>query len=227
MIRTEVKISQKYGCRGIVPEESLPRRVMRSVKYRSQLWKPKMKVAPYNHVCQVGDPVLRGKAVPVDPSDIGSNSINQLIEQMVAVMRRGQTVGLSAPQIGVGFQVIVMEYKEKHMQMYSPAIIQQRGIKEFPLKIFINPQMKVLDYTKVIQPEGCESIKGYSAYVERHYAVEITGLSPTGEMQSWKADGFPARIIQHEMDHLQGRLYIDIMDPKSFVDDSWRQWNLE
>ncbi|XP_070574786.1 peptide deformylase, mitochondrial-like [Ptychodera flava] len=217
----------KYLTSREIVQQPLKRRVVRSLKLRSKLWKPKMQNPPYSHVCQVGDPVLRGRAAPVDPANIGTREFQKLLDTLVSIMRREGAVGLSAPQIGVGFQVIAMEYTKAHMSWYPHEIITQREIEEFPLKIFINPRMKVVDYDKVTFSEGCQSIKGFSAFVPRYHAVEITGFNRKGQVEQWQAKGFPARIVQHEMDHLKGQLYIDIMDSKTFIDDDWIQWNLE
>ena len=74
-----------------------------------------------------------------------------------------------------------------------------------PMTIFINPELKVIDYTPITLYEGCESIRGYSAAVPRAYKVEIKALNASAEQFTWKACGWSARIAQHEYDHLQVR----------------------
>ncbi|XP_068595533.1 peptide deformylase, mitochondrial [Brachionichthys hirsutus] len=73
--------------------------------------------------------------------------------------------------------------------------------------------------------EACESIAGFSGSVPRYLSVEVTGLNENGEDVTWKASGWPARILQHEMDHLNGILYIDRMDSKTFVNITWQSYN--
>ncbi|XP_077983011.1 peptide deformylase, mitochondrial-like [Glandiceps talaboti] len=212
--------------RVIVPQ-SMKRRLVRSIKLRTKLWQPRMKRPPYDHPCQVGDPVLRGKAAPVDPAILETEKFQNILDTMVTVMRKEGGIGISAPQIGIGYQIIALEYTKAHMSVYPKEIVKLREISQVPLTIFINPKMKILDYSKVSWPEGCQSIKGYTAFVERYQAVQIKGLNPEGKRVTCTAEGFPARIVQHEMDHLQGQLYIDIMDSKTFIDEDWMHWNLE
>lgn len=180
---------------------------------------------PYHHVCQVGDPMLRAQAAPVDPAHITTAEIQTLIRTLVKVMRRTECVGLSAPQVGVPLQVLVMEFTEDMYNQNDPSLREVRELASFSLKIFINPTMRVLDSSTVSFPEGCESISGFSAVVPRYRAVAISGLNEKGEATSWQARGWPARIIQHEMDHLQGHLYIDKMDSRSLVNTRWMELN--
>uniref|UniRef100_H3AJV4 Peptide deformylase n=2 Tax=Latimeria chalumnae TaxID=7897 RepID=H3AJV4_LATCH len=180
---------------------------------------------PFQHVCQVGDPVLRSSASMVDPAKITDPEIQQLIKTLVKVMRKVECVGLSAPQVGVPLQVLVMEFSEQKYNENSPRLREAREMVPFPLKVFVNPKMMVLSSQTVSFPEGCKSIAGFSACVPRYHAVEVTGLNECGETVSWQASGWPARIIQHEMDHLNGVLYIDKMDSKTFVNMHWAELN--
>lgn len=180
---------------------------------------------PYSNVCQVGDPVLRGIARHVNPGEINSPDIQKLIKTLVRVMRKMDCVGLSAPQVGVPLQVLVLEFSE---QRYSESSLNLREIHQlahFPLKVFVNPSLRVLDSRSISFPEGCASLSGFSACVPRYQAVEISGLNQKGEPVSWQASGWPARIIQHEIDHLNGVLYIDKMDSRTFVNSCWMEHN--
>lgn len=78
-----------------------------------------------------------------------------------------------------------------------------------PLTIFINPELKVIDFTPITLYEGCESIRGFSAAVPRAYEVEITALNASAERFTWRARGWSARIAQHEYDHLQVRVTME------------------
>ncbi|XP_051916990.1 peptide deformylase, mitochondrial isoform X2 [Hippocampus zosterae] len=117
---------------------------------------------PYHHICQVGDPVLRSKAVAVDPAAI------------------------KGPEV---------------------------------------QKMRVLDWQTVLFQEACESICGFSATVPRYLSVEVSGVNENGEDTTWRGSGWPARILQHEMDHLNGVLYIDHMDSKTFTNIHWQAYN--
>lgn len=130
---------------------------------------------PYCHVCQVGDPVLRSHAAAVDPAAIIGSEIQQVIKTMVKVMRKLECVGLSAPQIGVPLRIMALEYPEKMLEESLPASIEARGLSVQPLRIFVNPQLRVLDGRTVLFQEACESISGFSATVPRYLSVEVSG----------------------------------------------------
>ncbi|XP_059191434.1 peptide deformylase, mitochondrial [Centropristis striata] len=201
-----------------------------SIKVRSYLQYIKHKIIPppsppYSHVCQVGDPVLRSHAADVDPATITSPEIQKVISTVVKVMRKLECVGLSAPQIGVPLRILALEYPEKMLEESPPSWKEARGLSAQPLRIFVNPQLRVLDGRTVFFQEACESISGFSATVPRYLSVEVSGLNEKGEAVTWQASGWPARILQHEMDHLEGVLYIDRMDSKTFININWPSYN--
>ncbi|XP_033490252.1 peptide deformylase, mitochondrial [Epinephelus lanceolatus] len=201
-----------------------------SIKVRPYLQYVKRKIIPppsppYCHVCQVGDPVLRSHAAAVDPAAITGPEIQKVINTMVKVMRQLECVGLSAPQVGVPLRILALEYPEKMLRESSPASREARGLSMQPLRIFVNPQLRVLDGRSVVFQEACESISGFSATVPRYLSVEVSGLNEKGEAVTWQASGWPARILQHEMDHLDGILYIDRMDSKTFININWQAHN--
>ncbi|KAK1784643.1 hypothetical protein P4O66_003273 [Electrophorus voltai] len=201
-----------------------------NVKTRSYLQYLERKVRgppapPYGHVCQVGHPVLRSKAAAVHPRDILGPDVQKVIKTLTRVMRKMECVGLSAPQIGVPLRIIALEYPEKLLEDSSRASAEARGLVALPLRIFINPQLRVLNGQTVIFQEACESISGYSACVPRYLSVEVSGLNEKAEPVTWQVSGWPARILQHEVDHLEGILYIDRMDSKSFINIKWEECN--
>lgn len=201
-----------------------------NVKVRSYLQYMKRKIRPpptppYSHVCQVGDPVLRCHASAVDPGAVKSPDIQKVIETMVKVMRKQECVGLSAPQIGVPLRILALEYPQKMLEETPLALREARGLTAVPLRVFINPSMRVLDGRTVVFQEACESISGFSAAVPRYISVEVSGLNEEAEAVTWQTSGWAARIIQHEMDHLDGVLYIDRMDSKSFINIKWESYN--
>nr|XP_043891591.1 peptide deformylase, mitochondrial [Solea senegalensis]XP_043891592.1 peptide deformylase, mitochondrial [Solea senegalensis] len=201
-----------------------------SIKRRSYLHYIKNKIIapptpPYSHVCQVGDPVLRSHAANVDPAAIADPEIQKVIKTMVKVMRKQDCVGLSAPQIGVPLRIVALEYPEQMLRESSAASREARGLSAQPLRIFINPALRVLDGHTVLFREACESLSGFSAAVPRFLSVEVSGLNEKGEAVTWQASGWPARILQHEMDHLDGVLYIDRMDSRTFINIKWQEHN--
>lgn len=99
------------------------------------------------------------------------------------------------------------------------------GICKFVIQVFINPKLTVVSYEKILFPEACESVRGFSADVARYREVLVTGLDAEGKPISWQTSGWPARIVQHEMDHLCGRLYTDIMVRSTFTCTCWEKVN--
>ncbi|CAM1302308.1 PDF (predicted) [Pycnogonum litorale] len=191
-----------------------------------QFMTPKLPSAPYKHACSVGDPVLRQIAQKVPIEDIDKPEIKKVIKSMVRVMRKLEIDGISAPQVGCSLQIIAVECTKQSFNAVKPEIAKTRGYEIFPLKIFINPRLDIGDDTdKITFSEGCASLLGYSASVPRYHKVTVRANDETGQPVTWTTEGWPARIIQHEVDHLNGRLYIDFMDPKTFQYDFWRQIN--
>lgn len=151
-----------------------------NIKVRSYLQYIKHKIIsppspPYSHVCQVGDPVLRSHAAAVDPAAITGAEIQKVINTMVKVMRKYECVGLSAPQIGVPLRIMALEYTERMFKEIPPAWRELRGLSVQPLRIFVNPQLRVLDGQTVFFQEACESITGFSAAVPRYLSIEVSG----------------------------------------------------
>lgn len=170
-----------------------------SVKVRSYLQYMKHKIIPtpsppYKHVCQVGDPVLRSRAAAVDPTTIRGAEIQKVINTMVKVMRKHDCVGLSAPQIGVPLRILALEYPEKMLEESSPVSREVRGLSAQPLRVFVNPHLRVLDGRTVLFQEACESISGYSATVPRYLSVEVSGTCL-----------FPKSIIGNYLSNLSER----------------------
>ncbi|XP_064487348.1 peptide deformylase, mitochondrial-like [Ornithodoros turicata] len=177
---------------------------------------------PYEFITQVGDPVLRKRAEPVDPEQIRTPDIQEVLSNMKHVMRRTLSIGISAPQVGSSYRIMMVEFPHAYLKHLSRELIQSREYMVFPLKVFINPTLQVINSWKIWFPEGCESIRGYSADVPRHYEVKISGLNEKAEPHEWQVRGWPARIIQHEVDHLDGILYIDHMDSRTYQFHYWQ-----
>jgi peptide deformylase len=172
-------------------------------------------------IVQAGAPVLRRVASPVPTEEIPTPETQALISTMVAVMRAAPGVGLAAPQIGVGLQVMVIEDREEYMAKAPPEVLAAQERFPVPLKVIINPRLKpVSEEPTVVFTESCLSVSGYMADVKRYREVVVEGFDADGKSLRWQAKGWPARILQHEMDHLQGKLYIDRMDPVTFRDAS-------
>lgn len=166
---------------------------------------------------QAGHPVLRAAAAQVPPALFGSDELRQLVASMVEVMRKAPGVGLAAPQIGVGLALVVLEDAEALMARLSPADRAARGRVAFPLTVIANPVLSWRGEGCATFFEGCLSVPGYMALVERALEVEVTGLDERGDPVVWRVAGWPARILQHEVDHLAGTLYVDRMITRTFA----------
>jgi peptide deformylase len=136
---------------------------------------------------------------------------------MTEVMRRAPGVGLAAPQIGVDLALIVLEDSAALMARLSPEERAARGRVAFPLKVIVNPVLSTHGEARATFFEGCLSVPGYMALVERALEVEVTGVDEDGDPVTWRAAGWPARILQHEVDHLEGTLYVDRMIARTFA----------
>ncbi|CAM6100190.1 unnamed protein product [Calypogeia fissa] len=172
---------------------------------------------PVVEVVQAGDPVLHEPAVEVRPEEIGTARIEKIVNDMVATMRNAPGVGLAAPQIGVNLQIIVLEDTRELMSYCSPEECEAQQRFPFDLLVIINPKLKTKSGSgSAVFFEGCLSVEGYRALVERDLEVEVTGLGRDGRPISVEASGWKARILQHEYDHLSGTLYVDKMVPRTF-----------
>lgn len=170
-------------------------------------------------IVQAGDPVLRAVAQVVQPSEIETPAFRALVETMVSVMRAAPGVGLAAPQIGVSKQVIVLEDREELMARLDAEGLASRERVPLPLTVIVNPTLRLIEGQGATFLEGCLSVAGHMALVRRATEVEVSGLDATGSevrQRIWRLRGWPARILQHEVDHLNGTLYVDRMYPRSF-----------
>lgn len=157
-------------------------------------------------IARLGHPVLRKPARPLSPDEIGSTWVSQLLADMRETMKDSQGIGLAAPQIHESVQVAIIE-----IETANP---RYPGSKPQPFTVFINPRIEVVDATEQTFWEGCLSIQGIRALVPRPRAIRVEFLDENGEARSIEASGFLATVIQHELDHLQGVLFIDRIRPE-------------
>jgi peptide deformylase len=166
-------------------------------------------------IVQAGAPVLRARAGEVPPEHIQSPEFRALVDRMVAAMRAAPGVGLAAPQLGVGLRVLVLEDTAERMAALGEAEKAERGRVPVPLRVLVNPVLRPVGERTASFFEGCLSVRGYAAVVTRAHEVEVTGLDETGAPVRWQVSGWPARILQHEVDHLDGTLYVDRMHTRT------------
>jgi len=167
-------------------------------------------------IVEVGDPVLRQVARPLTPAEFQSARIVALIEQMRETMYAAPGVGLAAPQIGEPIQLAVIEDRAEYQRALPPEELAARGRAPVPFHVIVNPRLEVLDAGPVRFAEGCLSVSGFVATVGRAARVRVEALDHRGMPVTIEAAGWHARILQHEIDHLNGTLYIDRMDTRTF-----------
>jgi peptide deformylase len=152
-------------------------------------------------IVRLGHPSLRTPAQAVSKQDIGTPQLERLIDDLVETMRGAGSVGLSAPQIGIGQQIFVYEIPD-HPEVPGDAV---------PLKVILNPMLVAQPGRLVYDWEGCTSVPVLRGLVPRHPAVRIRGLDRHGDAVDYVASGLEGRIIQHEYDHLNGMIFLDRM----------------
>jgi peptide deformylase len=177
-------------------------------------------------ILQVGAPLLRTPARPLTSEEIRSREVQELIDWMRETMRDAPGVGLAAPQIGIPLQIAVIEDRAELLRGIPPERLAERARRPVPFQVLINPRVHTAG-AKVEFFEGCLSLAGYSALVARSLEAQVECLDHTGQPLSFHAEGWHARILQHEVDHLQGTLYVDLMRTRSLtsMDNLTRYWN--
>ncbi|HVO05774.1 MAG TPA: peptide deformylase [Burkholderiaceae bacterium] len=147
-------------------------------------------------ILKMGDPRLLRIAQPV--RDFGSPSLRALIDDMFDTMAAARGVGLAAPQIGEDLQLVIFGFEHNERYPDAPAV---------PMTVLLNPVVTPL--TDAIDEgwEGCLSVPGLRGVVPRYTRIRYTGFDPDGRPIDREAEGFHARVVQHECDHLIGRLY--------------------
>ena len=168
-------------------------------------------------IVQAGDPVLRKQGRQLTKDEITSPSIQQLIELMRDTMREAPGVGLAAPQIGESIQLAVIEDRADYLADLSADQLARLQRSAVPFHVIINPKLSFLDNSTAQFFEGCLSVEGYQAVVERALNVRVECLNERGEEVTINAQGWYARILQHEIDHLNGTLYVDRMNTRTLM----------
>jgi peptide deformylase len=184
-------------------------------------------------IVSVGDPVLRHRARPLTRDEILSAEIQQLIRDMRETMHAAPGVGLAAPQVGRGLQLAVIEDKPEYLAALPAGQVAERARRAVPFHAIINPHIDVTRPKRGGSPvpkaeffEGCLSLPGFTALVSRALSVRVKCLNERAEPQIIEASGWYARILQHEIDHLEGTVYIDRMSSRSLttLDNFQRHW---
>jgi peptide deformylase len=168
-------------------------------------------------IVQVGEAVLRQPAKALTVEEIRSRETQELIEWMRETMYDAPGVGLAAPQIGLGLQLAVMEDKPENMKDAPADFLKERERKPVPFHVVINPKITLEGAADVEFFEGCLSLSGFTAMVPRARRVRVECLDHNGNAKVIEASGWYARILQHEIDHLKGTVYVDRMYPRTLM----------
>ena len=165
-------------------------------------------------VVQAGAPALRDVARAVDVDEIDSTEIQELIAEMLRVCR-ARGVGLAAPQLGARRRVVVLEDTTEGMSDATSEALAMKRREAFRAKVIVNPTLTPIGDASAAFFEGCLSVAGYRAVVRRHLRVRCRGYGGDGKPVDFEAVGWEARILQHEVDHLDGVLYTDRMESRT------------
>jgi peptide deformylase len=165
-------------------------------------------------VTTIGDPILRKKARPVEPDEIETEPIQSLIEDLIETMRHYRGAGLAAPQVMVPMRVVAIEVNANPRYPYKPDI---------PLTVLINPEIQPLDKETFDNYEGCLSVPGLRGVTRRLVQIGVRALDRHGRLFEREVRGLSAVTYQHELDHLDGRLFVDLVtDPTTLA--TWEQF---
>ncbi len=166
----------------------------------------------------MGHPTLRRPARTLHPTEIGSQEIRRLIDDMRDTLRDAGGIGLAAPQIDESVRLAIIEIPG------GPS--RYGNLEPMPLTVFVNPTVEVLDRATAGCWEGCLSVPGLRGFVERPQHVLVTFQSLGGEPVALELSGFQATVAQHELDHLDGKLFVDRMadTTKLVFEDEYKRY---
>jgi peptide deformylase len=174
-------------------------------------------------VARMGHPVLRARARALDPAEVRSASIQQLIDDMFETMHEYQGVGLAAPQVHESVRVFVAGFPASRDEKDEES--EQERVPEI---VLINPEVRAEGPETIEDWEGCLSIPDIRGRVPRARRIAVRALDRRGKLIELRAGGFTARVIQHETDHLDGVLFFDRMrsfESLTFLDEFGRYWS--
>jgi peptide deformylase len=147
-------------------------------------------------ILKMGDPRLLRVAQPV--CEFGSPALRELVADMLDTMKAAKGAGLAAPQIGVDLRLVIFGFERNERYPEAPPV---------PMTVLINPEIMPLSAQEEEGWEGCLSVPGLRGVVPRHASIRYRGFDLEGQPIDRLAEGFHARVVQHECDHLDGRLY--------------------
>jgi peptide deformylase len=165
-------------------------------------------------IVTVGDPVLRQRALEISIDELRSPEVQQLIDNLIETKRAAGGAGLAATQVSALKRLAVVEVDSSTRYAYKPPI---------PLTVIVNPEIEPLTAEKLVINEGCLSVPDLRGDVERFLEIRVRYLDREGEFRETVARGLSAGTFQHELDHLDGVLFLDrVTDTRTFT--TWEQF---
>jgi peptide deformylase len=165
-------------------------------------------------IAQIGHPVLRQKARPLTREELASPTYQQLIDDMIDTMRDAQGAGLAAIQVHETVRIVVVEVGKNPRYPYKPPI---------PLTVLVNPELEIVGDERFDNYEGCLSVPDLRGLVPRHTQLRARSWDRDGNLVDRVVKGLEACTYQHEVDHLDGLLFVDrVVDRTSF--STWKDW---
>jgi peptide deformylase len=166
-------------------------------------------------VVAIGDPVLRERARELSPEEIASPGIQKLIDDLIETKRATHGAGIAANQVGEAVRVAIVEVEEGNPRYpYKPPV---------PLTVMVNPFIEPLGDEMIEINEGCLSVPDLRGSLRRHLAISVRYLDREGAEHEEVKRGLTAGTFQHEVDHLDGVLFVDRADPRTFA--TWEQFD--
>jgi peptide deformylase len=179
-------------------------------------------------VARMGHPVLRARAQPLEPADIKSPRIQQLIDDMFETMQEYQGVGLAAPQVHEGLRLFVAGFPPRPGGDEDDDDEEEGEDDRVPLMAIINPEIAIIGNDTADDWEGCLSIPEIRGRVTRAREIKVKAYDRRGGRIELNVRGFTARVIQHETDHLDGVLFFDRMaslETLTYLDEFSKYWS--
>ena len=165
-------------------------------------------------IAQIGHPLLRGRSREITRDELAAATTQRFIDDLVETMRDAAGAGLAAPQVHNPIRVCALEISANPRYPYLP---------EVPLKILVNPVILPLSEETFESYEGCLSVPNLRGVVRRAAEIELTYWDRTGEAHSERVRGITAGVYQHEVDHLDGKLFVDrVHDPQTLT--TWAEF---
>jgi peptide deformylase len=171
-----------------------------------------MKEKSIFEIVKLGSPILRTKCKPVSQEKLVSTDFQDFLEKLQRTLEQLVGVGLAAPQVGSSLRVFVTQVPKRIAKKYLDC-------DEDEIKLWINPEIHYLGEASILGTEACFSVPDYLGCVERYERITITAQDRNGKTFSEELSGRNARIVQHEFDHLNGKLFIDNLAQKKLVED--------